>query len=124
MQDENDAFVIQAGRIVGAQPSWDGPGSVLVADGRIEAVEPQLTERTLRTFQFPRAVCLPGLIDLHAHPAPGDSVFGIDPDQHMLPFGVTSVLSQGDVGADGIAEYAALHGFPRVADLTGALDPA
>ena len=26
--------------------------------------------------------------------------------------------------ADGIAEYAALHGFPRVADLTGALDPA
>ena len=25
--------------------------------------------------------------------------------------------------ADGIAEYAALHGLPRVADLTGALDP-
>ncbi len=105
MNVENDAFVIHAGRIVGAQRSWIGPGSVVVSDGRIEAVEPALTHRMLRTFRFPRAVCLPGLIDLHAHPAPLDSVFGIDPDQHMLPFGVTSVLSQGDVGADGIAEY-------------------
>src|SRR5262249_35615480 len=44
-------------------------------------------------------VLLPGLIDLHAHPAREGSIFGVDPDLDMLPHGVTTVLSQGDAGA-------------------------
>jgi dihydroorotase len=50
-------------------------------------------------FDFPAGLLLPGLVDLHAHPARGGSKYGIDPDVHILPRGVTTVLSQGDAGA-------------------------
>jgi len=39
------------------------------------------------------------LVDLHAHPGLGISRYGVDPDVHFLPRGVTTVLSQGDAGA-------------------------
>ncbi len=48
---------------------------------------------------------LPGLIDLHAHPARAGSKHGVDPDVHYLPRGVTTVLSQGDAGADNFDAY-------------------
>ena len=50
-------------------------------------------------------VLLPGLVDLHAHPALEGSVFGVPPDEALLPHGVTTVLSQGDAGADNLATY-------------------
>src|SRR5262249_39810221 len=56
-------------------------------------------------LDFPDAVLLPGLVDLHAHPARGGSKYGIDPDVHFLPRGVTTVLSQGDAGADDWPAY-------------------
>lgn len=76
-------------------------------DGRIAAVGPYLTGAA-RTIDLPDAVLLPGLIDLHAHPGhsgPSGTVFGVDPDVHMLSRGVTTVLSQGDAGADTLQAY-------------------
>ncbi|MEO1999780.1 MAG: amidohydrolase family protein [Planctomycetaceae bacterium] len=105
MDGVGDDFVIYAGRIVGAEQSGAGPGRVAVARGRIRAIESDASDNAGATFRFPNAICLPGLIDIHAHPARHDSVFGIDPDRHMLPSGVTTVLSQGDVGADGVRKY-------------------
>jgi dihydroorotase len=57
------------------------------------------------TLEFPDALLLPGLIDLHAHPAREGSRFGIDPDRDLLPYGVTTVLSQGDAGASNWPRY-------------------
>ena len=51
------------------------------------------------TLDYPDALLLPGLVDIHAHPARGGSRFGVDPDTHFLPRGVTTCLSQGDAGA-------------------------
>ena len=34
-------------------------------------------------------VLLPGLVDLHTHPAPSDWKYGIDPDVEILPRGAT-----------------------------------
>ncbi len=42
---------------------------------------------------------LPGLIDIHAHPAPADWKYGMDADADVLPRGTTTMLSQGDAGA-------------------------
>jgi dihydroorotase len=58
-------------------------------------------------MEFPNAILLPGLIDLHAHPARSGSIFGIDPDHEILPHGVTTVLSQGDAGAANWPDYRA-----------------
>lgn len=56
-------------------------------------------------MHFPNAIVIPGLIDLHAHPAKSDSQWGVDPDVHLLSHGTTTALSQGDAGADGIGDY-------------------
>ena len=102
-------FAIEAGRVVCPASGFDAPGIVRVSGQTIESVTaPDAAHPAAgQTFRFPDGILLPGLIDLHAHPAKSGSVFGVAPDEHMLPRGVTTVLSQGDAGADTIDEYVA-----------------
>ena len=100
--------LITAGRMVDSHSGYDGPGYVAVAGGRIVASGPVAGNSILeshRHLEFPGGVLLPGLVDLHAHPAVEDSKYGMDPDVHMLPRGTTTVLSQGDAGATNWPRY-------------------
>ena len=100
--------LITAGRMVDSHSGYDGPGYVAVAGGRIVASGPVAGNSILeshRHLEFPEGVLLPGLVDLHAHPAVEDSKYGMDPDVHMLPRGTTTVLSQGDAGATNWPRY-------------------
>lgn len=90
-------LVIRAGRVFCPATGRDGPGMVAVRDGRI--VEARDCTTACTVLEFPDALVIPGLVDLHAHPARGGSKYGICPDRYMLPTGVTTVLSQGDAGA-------------------------
>ena len=92
-------LLINAGRLFCADTGFDGPGAVAVRDGRIAASGPDVTGQAKETLDFPDCVLLPGLVDLHAHPAPSTWRFGIDADTEILPRGTTTVLSQGDAGA-------------------------
>lgn len=118
---ESGPLRIRAGRVVCPAQGIDGPGEVLVHDGRIVNFlwrkpddAPQGQEESLRApdvsrvaieYDFPDGILLPGLIDFHAHPARTRSVYGADVDRHLLPHGVTTVLSQGDAGADDCLEF-------------------
>jgi dihydroorotase len=106
--------IIHAGRIFCSASGVDGPGSLVINGKLIESVyvgtefpsptRPSVTSYD-RVHNFPDGILLPGLVDLHAHPANSDSVFGVSPDEFMLPRGVTTVMSQGDAGAANIDEY-------------------
>lgn len=48
---------------------------------------------------------IPGLVDLQVHPVLGGLHYGIFPDKQLLSHGVTSVLSQGDTGAENWTGY-------------------
>lgn len=96
-------LLIEAGRVVCPATGRDGPGAVAVRGDRIVAVGEAVAAR--RVLRFPDAILLPGLIDLHAHPATEGSKFGVNPDVAMLPRGVTTVMSQGDAGADNWPRY-------------------
>ena len=98
-------LVIHAGRIVCPATGLDGPGAVAITGDRIAAAGPGIEDAGRETLRFPEAVVLPGLVDLHAHPARGESKYGIDPDLHLLPYGTTTVLSQGDAGAESWPRY-------------------
>ena len=48
----------------------------------------------------------PGFIDLHSHPGRVETtVHAVSTHQNMLAHGVTTTLSQGDAGADTLADY-------------------
>ena len=98
-------LLISAGRVLCAATGLDGPGAVAVRGDRIAAAGPDVSGPARTRLDFPDGLLLPGLVDLHAHPARGGSRYGIDPDEHLLPRGVTTVLSQGDAGADNWPDY-------------------
>ena len=98
-------LLISAGRLLCAATGLDGPGAVAVRGDRIAAAGPDVNGPARARLDFPDGLLLPGLVDLHAHPARGGSRYGIDPDRHLLPRGVTTVLSQGDAGADNWPDY-------------------
>ena len=98
-------LMIRAGRVICPATGLDTAGSLAVCGDRIVAVGPNFTGAGWQTLDAPDAVLLPGLIDLHAHPAKSGSMFGVDPDPHLLARGTTTVLSQGDAGADRCEEY-------------------
>ena len=78
MMGEMDAdLLIEAGRVVCPATGRDGPGAVAVRGDRIVAVGEAVAAR--RVLRFPEGILLPGLIDLHAHPAREGSKFGRGP---------------------------------------------
>ncbi|MCY3767569.1 MAG: amidohydrolase family protein [Gemmatimonadetes bacterium] len=92
-------LLITAGRVFCADTGLDGPGAVAARGDRIVAAGPDVKGTAGLNLDYPDALLLPGLVDMHAHPARGGSRFGVDPDTHFLPRGVTTCLSQGDAGA-------------------------
>ena len=98
-------LLVRAGRVFCAASGFDGPGAVAVKGDRIVALGTEVEGTARETLDFPDDLLLPGLVDMHAHPARGGSRYGVDPDAHLLPRGVTTVLSQGDAGARNWAAY-------------------
>jgi len=98
-------LLIRARRIVCTQTALDGPGAVAIRGDRIVAAGAQVGGAARQSLDFSEALLLPGLVDLHAHPAKSGSKYGVDPDLEFLPRGVTTVLSQGDAGAENWLAY-------------------
>ncbi len=100
-----DNLLLRASRVICPASGRDGPGSIAIRGDRIVAVGDDLPNTARQTLEFPDAIILPGLIDLHAHPARTGSQFGIDADQYQLARGTTTTLSQGDAGADNCEQF-------------------
>ena len=98
-------LIIEAGRVFCAKNGIDGPGSVAIKGGKIVAVNEQMTADTPNILKFPDSVILPGFVDLHTHPSPPNWKYGIDPDPLILTRGTTTILSQGDAGANNWSRY-------------------
>ena len=87
-------LLIRAGRVFCADTGLDSPGSVAIDGDRIVASGPDVSVDARQILEYPDDLLLPGLVDLHAHPAPPDWYAGIDPDPFILGRGTTTVLSQ------------------------------
>lgn len=98
-------LLITADRIYCSETATDGKGAIAIHGDRIAAVGADLAGPAIRTVHFGDALLLPGLVDMHAHPAKEGSRYGLDPDEHFLPRGVTTCMSQGDAGALNWASY-------------------
>ena len=105
MSNPDFDLLIRAGQVLLEATGLSGSGAASIRGGCIVAAGAEVDCNARQTFSLPDGVLLPGLIDLHAHPARSGSVFGLDPDRFMLPRGVTTVLSQGDAGAVHLPEF-------------------
>ena len=88
-------LLIRAGRMFCAASKFDGPGAVGLCGDRIVAAGDDVEGSAQQTLDFPDDLLLPGLVDMHAHPALRDSRYGVDPDLEFLPRGVTTVKNRG-----------------------------
>lgn len=98
-------LLIRAQCIVCPATRLETAGAMAINDDRIVAVGPDVDGPAKQTLEFSDGIVLPGLVDLHAHPACEGSKFGVDPDVEFLLRGVTTVMSQGDAGANNIEQY-------------------
>jgi dihydroorotase len=98
-------LLIRAKRVICPRNNIDACVEIAVRGDRIVAVGDNIEGTAARVLDFSEQILVPGLIDMHAHPAKTGSVFGVDPDRFMLQRGVTTVLSQGDAGASNLQQY-------------------
>lgn len=82
---------------------------VLVVDGRVARVSSTIPESGAKAgskntvaikdvFDASGCIVCPGLIDLHVHCYPEGTPLGVDPDEHCLTRGVTTVVDAGSAG--------------------------
>ena len=76
-------LIIRSGRVFCAETGLDGPGAVGVRGDGIVASGPSVSGAAQETLDFPDCLLIPGLVDMHAHPAPDGWKYGIEPDVHV-----------------------------------------
>jgi dihydroorotase len=93
-------LVIKGGRVLDASQRLDRVLDVAVRGGKIAALQTSIAASdAAEVFEARGRIVTPGLIDIHAHPRPGE----LSPAQ-VLSAGVTTVVDGGSRGADGIQD--------------------
>ena len=90
-------LLLKGGRVIDPKNDLDGPADVGVKDGKIAAVGPGLEGAAAKTVDVAGLSVTPGLIDIHLH-AYGRFAAWLYPDQHCLPYGVTTCVDTGSSG--------------------------
>ncbi|MBI2712665.1 MAG: amidohydrolase family protein, partial [Bdellovibrio sp.] len=70
MQADTHTVLFSGGRIIDPSQNWDGPGDLLISDGKIKGIEkPGGIPKSAAEKTVDATGCwvLPGLIDLHVH---------------------------------------------------------
>ena len=92
--------LIQGGRVLDPSQRLDRIMDIAVRDGKIAALETNITASdAMDVFDAKGRIVTPGLVDIHAHPRPGE----VSPQQ-ILSNGVTTVVDGGSRGADGVQD--------------------
>jgi dihydroorotase len=88
--------LLKGGRVIDPASRVDGVRDLLVADGRIQAIAPQLPGDDAETIDCTGRLVLPGLIDTHAHVYEHvTGSFGLNADLCGVESGVTTLVDQG-----------------------------
>jgi len=93
-------LVIKAGKVFCADNNIDKPGAIGIKDEKIVEFNTTITTESKKVLEYPNGILLPGFIDLHTHPAPLNWKYGMQADKFILSRGTTSIMSQGDAGAN------------------------
>jgi dihydroorotase len=96
-------LIIQGGRVVDPSRKLDATRDVAIADGRIAAVEANISANAAETIDARGKLVVPGLIDIHTH-----ATRSADGAALCLADGVTGLIDAGSQGADHIDQAIAV----------------
>ena len=96
-------LVIKGGRVIDPARKLDAVRDVAIANGRIAAVEPNISADSSETIDARGKLVVPGLIDIHTHAARVK-----EGPELCLADGVTGFIDAGSQGADRINETVAV----------------
>lgn len=91
-------ILIKNGRVLDPAAGRDGVFDILVRDGRVAAISPDIDAEGAQTIDARGLIVTPGLIDVHLHLMTGLGAFGADPDVFGVGSGVTTVVDAGSTG--------------------------
>ncbi len=91
-------LLIKNGRVLDPAAERDGRFDILIRDGLVEAVGPDLSSADAKIIDAKNLIVVPGLIDVHLHLMTGLGAFGADPDVFGVGSGVTTVVDAGSTG--------------------------
>jgi dihydroorotase len=93
-------LVIKGGRVLDPSRRLDRVLDIAVRNGTIAVLEPDIAASdATEVFDARGRLVTPGLVDIHAHPRPGELA-----PERILSAGVTTVVDGGSRGADGIQD--------------------
>ena len=102
-------ILLKGGLVIDPSQGMHKKGSVAIQDGKIVAAGEGISEAEAeRVFNMEGKIVVPGLIDIHCHPAAGFSWLGAPADEIGLNSGVTLLC---DGGTSGAANFEALRLF-------------
>ena len=87
--------LLKGGEIIDPSQGIHAIGSLAIQLGKIALVEEGISEaEATKVFNMEGKIIVPGLIDIHCHPAAGFSFLGVSPDEIGLNTGVTFVTAE------------------------------
>ncbi len=97
-------IIIQGGHLIDPKNDIDGPADIAVKDGLVAAVAERIEPSSAKVIDVSGLYVTPGLIDIHVHVYGGYQGW-LFPDQHALPYGVTTVVDTGGAGWKDMADF-------------------
>ncbi len=90
-------LLLKGGHVIDPKNGINRRADVAIKDKKIAAIGPDLPVQAAKTIEVSGLYVTPGLIDIHLH-AYGGYEGWLFPDQHNLPYGVTTVVDTGGAG--------------------------
>ena len=97
-------LIIQGGHLIDPKNDLDGPADIAIKDGLVAAVADRVEASSAKVINVSGLYVTPGLIDIHVHVYGGYGGW-LFPDQHALPYGVTTVVDTGGAGWKDMADF-------------------
>ena len=97
-------LIIQGGHLIDPKNDIDGSTDIAIKDGLVAAVAARIEGNSAKIIDASGLYVTPGLIDIHVHVYGGYGGW-LFPDQHALPYGVTTVVDTGGSGWKDFADF-------------------
>ncbi|MXW81166.1 MAG: amidohydrolase/deacetylase family metallohydrolase [Gemmatimonadetes bacterium] len=97
-------LIIQGGHLIDPKNDLNGLADIAIKDGLVAAVADRIEYSSAKVINVSGLYVTPGLIDIHVHVYGGYQGW-LFPDQHALPYGVTTVVDTGGAGWKDFADF-------------------